>query len=252
VTDVEPTGAELIRRALDSRIARINVALPARVLSYNAKTRKALVEVSVRLPIQDENGDVIYEQLPDLTVPVVFPSASGFSMHFPLSKDDPVQLLFNQRSITKWRRLGARADPEDLQNHGLGDAVALPGLWPLPNVPDGEFLNDSETDMAGTDPHTPMRVNAAAVFADTDVSLGIPDSEHVRLRFTPARANFGNGDQPVALADKVADALTTLKNAIDGWTPVPNDGGAALKTALTSALAGWPPALGASNLNADE
>jgi phage baseplate assembly protein V len=41
-----------------------------------------------------------------------------------------------------------------------------------------------------------------------------------------------------ALATK-AD-LANLKSAIQGWTPVANDGGAALKTALTSLFSTWP------------
>lgn len=41
----------------------------------------------------------------------------------------------------------------------------------------------------------------------------------------------------VPLADDlntIRDDINTLKSAISGWTPVPNDGGAALKTALTT------------------
>lgn len=34
--------------------------------------------------------------------------------------------------------------------------------------------------------------------------------------------------------------LQALKSAIQGWTPVANDGGAALKTALTTLFANWP------------
>jgi hypothetical protein len=43
--------------------------------------------------------------------------------------------------------------------------------------------------------------------------------------------------QFVALGNLVTAQLADLKSAINGWTPVPNDGGAALKVALTSWLA---------------
>jgi hypothetical protein len=46
----------------------------------------------------------------------------------------------------------------------------------------------------------------------------------------------------VAHAQKVIDALTTLKNAISGAGTTPGDGGAAFKAALLSALASWPGA----------
>ncbi|MCA9678840.1 MAG: phage baseplate assembly protein [Myxococcales bacterium] len=34
--------------------------------------------------------------------------------------------------------------------------------------------------------------------------------------------------------------LAALKSAIEGWTPAPNDGGAALQTALTALFTSWP------------
>lgn len=46
----------------------------------------------------------------------------------------------------------------------------------------------------------------------------------------------GQTTQFVALGNLVASQLADLKSAINGWMPVPNDGGAALKTALTSWL----------------
>lgn len=56
--------------------------------------------------------------------------------------------------------------------------------------------------------------------------------------------------QYVAIAALVTAALNTLKGAFDSWTPAPNDGGAALKTILTSALASWPQSLASTNLKA--
>jgi len=47
----------------------------------------------------------------------------------------------------------------------------------------------------------------------------------------------GQTVQFVALGNLVQAQLADLKSAINGWTPVPNDGGAALKVALTSWLA---------------
>lgn len=37
--------------------------------------------------------------------------------------------------------------------------------------------------------------------------------------------------------DKSNDVLNTIKTVLDNWTPVPNDGGAALKTAYMTAIA---------------
>lgn len=49
--------------------------------------------------------------------------------------------------------------------------------------------------------------------------------------------SFVLGDTAKTELDKDKDAMTELQSAITGWTPVPNDGGAALKAALATFLA---------------
>ena len=59
-----------------------------------------------------------------------------------------------------------------------------------------------------------------------------------------------SGAQFVALSNLVGAQLDALKTAISGWTPVPNDGGAALKTALTALFATWPGSVAATKVKA--
>ena len=61
-------------------------------------------------------------------------------------------------------------------------------------------------------------------------------------------ANTGSDDW-VALASKVSDQLNALKNAVNAWTPVPNDGGAALKAALTALFTTWPGSVASASVN---
>jgi hypothetical protein len=87
------------------------------------------------------------------------------------------------------------------------------------------------------------------------VTVEVPAGERVLLGFDsgdPARPYAAlwhegqvsavriGGTEPVALASGVQTQLETLKNAISGATTVPNDGGAAFKAAVLSALATWP------------
>ena len=50
----------------------------------------------------------------------------------------------------------------------------------------------------------------------------------------------GASAQFVAQAPKVKAWFDAFNAAVTGWTPVPNDGGAALKTALTTLIGGVP------------
>lgn len=69
----------------------------------------------------------------------------------------------------------------------------------------------------------------------------------------PLVARPGQTTDFVALAGLVLAQLEALRDAIAGWTPVPNDGGAALKTALTALFVGppaWPASVAAEKLRA--
>lgn len=61
---------------------------------------------------------------------------------------------------------------------------------------------------------------------------------------------IGGGDQFVALANKVKTALDFINNVFSSWTPVANDGGAALKTAWSAGISETD--VSSSNLKADE
>jgi hypothetical protein len=60
------------------------------------------------------------------------------------------------------------------------------------------------------------------------------DANVITIGLDSAAADF------VALASKVTTQLEALKEAFEDWTPVANDGGAALKTILTALFSTWP------------
>lgn len=73
----------------------------------------------------------------------------------------------------------------------------------------------------------------------------------IRLK-ADGTVGVGSGSNPVAMADKVDQLWSTLYDMFSNWTPAPNDGGAALKTAFTAAFPPPGPASTAStNLKAD-
>lgn len=66
----------------------------------------------------------------------------------------------------------------------------------------------------------------------------------------PIVARAAQAVEFVALANLVDAQLDALKQAIVGWTPVASDGGAALKTALTTLFTTWPASVAASKVKA--
>jgi hypothetical protein len=204
----EPTLAEIVRRALDSKLLDLHVALPCRVESYDAATQTIEALPMVRRAIEDVDGDTQHEDLPTLpNVPVLFPRSAAFSASWPLAAGDFVLVVFCSSAIGNWRESGDISNPGDLRRHDLSHAVAIPGI-----AAKGSTIPTSSTAAV-------LEVNAPA----THVTVGAGASEFV------------------ALSNLVDTFLEDLAGAIDAGVPTANDGGANLQTTILAALAaaGW-------------
>jgi hypothetical protein len=126
--DQEPELEDVIGEILDAHAAELRVALPAKVVKYDATKQIVDVQIQVRDAYLD-GDDVTVRTFPILPrVPVVFPRGGGFFLAFPLVAGDTGLLVFNDLPIDKWRSSGQESHPGDVRRHGLGGAVFLPGL----------------------------------------------------------------------------------------------------------------------------
>lgn len=197
-----PSFPEVVRRALESRLGDVFTTLPGRIQTYDTATQTADVALVVRRPLPTgEESDPVYEEVPVLpNVPILFPRGSGgaYAITWPLQAGDHVLVIFTTWSFASWRRTGETSDPGDLRPHHPGNAVAYPAMAP----------NDQALSQAAI---------PALVIEGTEIRIG------------------KNAAQFIAMANKVLTELTKIKNMFTSWTPVPNDGGAALK-ALSNSL----------------
>jgi hypothetical protein len=189
MSGVEPSDPELIRRAIEARLAEVHTSIPAMVISYDATTQTCEVQPLVkRLVPSDKDGVLESESYPRIkNVPVAFPRTALFVFHFPLAFGDTVYLLCPERSIAEWRTTGIESAPGDARLHPLAGAVALPGLYPAasPMVPSG-----------------------------SDPELG-----HVagpRVSFGLLAVEVGPAPEAVALAAGIATELAAIQTAISG------------------------------------
>lgn len=205
---IEPSLAEIMRLAMDSRLLDLHVALPCRVEKYDAATQTVEVLPMVRRALTDTDGGTQNEDLPILpNVPVLFPRSANFSATWPISPGDFVLVIFCSSAIGTWRATGQLSDPVDLRRHDLSHAVAIPGVAPdgatIPTAADAALL-----EVGGSATH--VQVGAAA----TDF---------------------------VSLSGFVDSFLENIASAINSGVPAPNDGGLALKNSIMVALqaSGW-------------
>lgn len=127
--------AEIVEMSVKALLEGVHTVIPGRVVSYNGHDKRtATVQPVVRLPMV--SGPLL--DIPPIDgVPVAFPSTAAGSLLFPLAKGDGVLILFSEVGIGRFlsAKAGAISDPGTTGRHALSDAIAIPGLWSVPTVP---------------------------------------------------------------------------------------------------------------------
>ncbi len=220
------TLGEVIRTAIETHLSEVHVSLIGRIESYNAETNRATVKLELQHYVSDGEGGYVPEDYPVLPeVPIAFPQGGGFCITFPLAKGDPVLVVFADVPIGAWISKGEKTESGIVEWHGLGGAVAYPGLQPKKSP-----IADAST---------------------TSMVLGKDGTAAAQIEITGSQVKLGGGAEFVALANKVQAWFDAFNAAVSGWSPVAQDGGAALKTALGSLYSGTPTTdVGASNVKA--
>lgn len=134
MTSRTPTLGELIRVAIEARLAGLHVSIPGRVEKYDASKQCA----DIKPLVKTERGESV-PVIPN--VPIIFPGGGSFRVVFPVAKGDTVLLVFCERSIDGWKERGGEVDPIDTRHHALSDAVAYVGLRSF-----NDALADAPTD----------------------------------------------------------------------------------------------------------
>ncbi len=108
--------------------------LPGNILAYNASTRRARVQPANKMTFNDGRAPADYAPIDD--VPVILPSAGGYTMTLPVANGDPVILVVSDRGLAEFKKtFQAGSVPEDGIDHTLRDCVALFGFGALEVTP---------------------------------------------------------------------------------------------------------------------
>lgn len=233
---VDPDLVDVLDAREEALLLNLDVALPARVQSYDAALQVADVVPLLRRPVVRPDGTHAFEADPVVpSVPVVWPRVGAWGLTMALAAGDTGVLLCCDSDVSAWRAgSGDVVDPVNLQRHHLSHAVFIPGLFRR-GAPLARAASGSAGLVLGSD------TNGARITFKTDGSLEIAQGDTVVARVAvDGTVHLGGSTATafVALASHVDAELNALKTVFSGWTPVPNDGGAALKTAVAS---GWNP-----------
>lgn len=195
---ITPSHADILNVAFENMLGDFRVAMPGIIKTYDATKQTAEIQLMVKRVLEDETGERVEESFPVLPdVPIVFPRGGGFGVTLPLAAGNNVIVVFCDLSIDQWRAKNKETAPDDLRMHGLGGAIAIPGLYATGQ----EFASTHATHMVlGKD-------DGAKIYVKTDGTIHIYEE---------------NASQFVALAQKVFDEINALRTTVDAFVTVFN------------------------------
>jgi hypothetical protein len=191
------------RYALQGLQAQMWTAMPAIVSSVNLEAMTCEVQPAIKGVATDENGVQSFVNMPPLLdCPIVFPSAGGFTITFPIAVDDEVLVVISSRCIDSWWQSGGVQIPMELRMHDLSDGFVIPGPKSQPNV----ISNVSATDVQirNDDGDTYVSITGdgkiGVTNATTDLNTVLTNLQSALNTFMTALAGFSGGGTPVTQA----------------------------------------------------
>ena len=217
----------------------INTSMPAKVISVSNLGSDQTVDV---LPLVNDSFDdgTNVEFPPILDVPLIFPSAGGGVLSFPIAVGDTILLIFSQKSLDEWMESRSFGNigftPSDKRRYALNDAIAIPGLYTKhthlkPNTTDVELkfkgLNLKLTASGNIELNNGPASSSAVLASSGDVTLSngggsitLANSGLITLANgggsivlnVDGSVSFGNGASITAAGDMVTATGKSMSN----------------------------------------
>jgi len=125
------------RREMENAAGNLRVAMPGRIVSFDAENQTATVQPLLREYVRGKWVDM--PQL--LDVPCIFPRAGGYCLTFPVKEGDECQIQFNDMCIDSWWQSGGIQNQLECRRHDLSDATCHLGLTSVPRAVENYSVN---------------------------------------------------------------------------------------------------------------
>lgn len=200
----QPTINQLIQSAIDFNLTELHTCLPGIIDTFDAVTQTAKIDLAIKRLVADGSELQIP---PVITVPVVFPSAGGFSVTFPVKTGDEVLVVFSERAIDYWQQSGGVQKPLDRRKHDYTDAIAIIGLHSGERVI-SSYSTDS-LQIRSDDGKTIISVKNNEVDIDLDGTGGVTYNSDGSVAFKNGATITAAGDFVSATGISLSTHLTT-------------------------------------------
>lgn len=157
----------VLSQAIRNRLSELHVAMPAQIISYDHNTQLATVQPLISRKYAD---DRVEPYAPLNNVPIIFPRSGGASLTMPVKAGNPLLLVFSERSLDTWKKLGGVQVQDDKRMHSLTDAVGFMGISPETLPSQSENNDDVLLDYDGNKIRLKPSGNSEIV-SDTSLTL---------------------------------------------------------------------------------
>jgi hypothetical protein len=195
-------------RAVQQELAStLWTTLPGIIESYDSTKQTCSIKPAIKARVQSQRGAFSWVELPLLVdCPVIFPAGGGVALTFPVVKGDEALVMFADRCIDNWWKMGGIQEQPDLRMHDLSDGFALVGIASLPRVMPGlsnagaQLRTTAGTTKVEVTPAGNVNLTAAAEvtvaapivrITGTLIINGIPYATHVHTGVQTGGANTG-------------------------------------------------------------
>lgn len=181
----------------------VNTSMPAKVTGVDRLGTDQTIDVMPM--INDSFNDGTNVEFPPIyDVPLIFPSAGGGLLSFPIAVGDTVLLIFSQKSLDEWmesRSFGNTGfTPADKRRYALNDAIAVAGLYTKHT---NLTPNTKDVELKFKDLHLLLTASG-----DIQLNNGPAGSSAVLASSGEVKLSNGNGSMTLA-----SSGLITLSNA---------------------------------------
>jgi len=186
MTDYEENLDVGLEKVFDSFFSKKHFCMPAQVIKFNSSEHTVNVQPAFKTLTSDSDIPKLLPVIED--VPVVYPGGGAFFVTFDIVPGHFVLLVFAERSLENWANLGGIADPQSTRKCHLSDAIAIPGVLPLPVA---STVSVDSNSIAIRDLANTIYVKVSATNVEIKAGLGI-----VTLNATTGQADI-NGNLTV-------------------------------------------------------
>lgn len=188
---------EALRMAMDGQLSSVWTAIPGIVISVNYDEMTVEVQPTIQGVIQNPDGSYTNVNLPPLPdVPIVFPSAGGFSLTLPIAAGDEVLVIFASRCIDSWWQNSGIGAPIEQRMHDLSDGFAIPGPRSVPKVignisqNNAQLRNDAGDCFIEIDPDGNIKLKAPVSITLEAPNVNVVGTLNVSVNAIIATHNF--------------------------------------------------------------